>query len=225
MRRTLGVFTVALLAAGVARYCVGRSHRAGNADHSVRFVRNDRRWRVRWTDCGNECGNRLHLVLPRDQRVLHARSALDGGGRLVRGTCRRLGRPESGSDQHGHGMALHAVFPRHTERLRVRQYGAGSRGQRQRPADGYLVSRKRSERRRAGGQAQTWVNAAIAAATVGWSSPGNVSVLNLLNANGTKAQDQLYYKSVPEPGSLFLMSMGLVALVGARSRARKQLAV
>ena len=52
-------------------------------------------------------------------------------------------------------------------------------------------------------QAAVWVNEATNA---GWTDTGNVHVLNLLRQDSTgnytiKAQDQLYYQSVPEPAS------------------------
>jgi hypothetical protein len=73
------------------------------------------------------------------------------------------------------------------------------------------------------GQAQTWVNAAIAAELSGWVDPGNVVVLNLLRRDGNghytvKAQDQLIYQSVPEPGTTGLLLLGLGALGAYRRR-------
>lgn len=73
-------------------------------------------------------------------------------------------------------------------------------------------------------QALAWVDQATAA-TAGWTSVGNVRVLNLLRQDSTgaytlNAQDQLYLQSVPEPASLALFGVGLATLAAMRARAR-----
>ena len=57
-----------------------------------------------------------------------------------------------------------------------------------------------------------YVAAADAAVANGWNTYGNVRVLNLFDAKGGLAQDQMIY-AVPAPGALLLGSMG-VAMVG-----------
>ena len=66
-------------------------------------------------------------------------------------------------------------------------------GERPKPAEGTLADR--------------WVDEAIAA---GWSNIGNVRVLNLINARGGRAQDQLVL--VPEPSTLLILGAGLLGL-------------
>jgi hypothetical protein len=74
------------------------------------------------------------------------------------------------------------------------------------------------------GQALTWVNAALAAESGGWLDLGdNVVVLNLLRRDSSgnytvKAQDQLIYQSVPEPGTTGLLLLGLGAVQVYRRR-------
>lgn len=59
----------------------------------------------------------------------------------------------------------------------------------------------------AGTLADKWVKEALAS---GWTDIGNVRVLNLLNASGGRAQDQLVL--VPEPSTLLLLGAGLLGL-------------
>jgi len=70
-------------------------------------------------------------------------------------------------------------------------------------------------------QAQTWVAEATAA---GWTSLGNVQVLNLYkDAQFTQfAQDQLYITPIPEPEIYAMMAAGL-GLMGWAARRRKQI--
>lgn len=71
-------------------------------------------------------------------------------------------------------------------------------------------------------QATTWLAAANAAVAGSWGNTiGNVRVMNLQNANGTVAQDQLYIAPIPEPEIYAMMVAGL-GLMGFVARRRKQ---
>jgi PEP-CTERM motif len=55
-------------------------------------------------------------------------------------------------------------------------------------------------------------------AVAGGASGDGVKVLNLFYANGTKAQDQLTFTAIPEPASLMLVGLGLLAAAHRRRR-------
>lgn len=73
--------------------------------------------------------------------------------------------------------------------------------------------------------ATTWLAAANAAVAGSWGNTiGNVRVMNLQNANGSRAQDQLYIAPIPEPEIYAMMVAGL-GLMGFVARRRKQYGV
>jgi hypothetical protein len=74
------------------------------------------------------------------------------------------------------------------------------------------------------GKSAALINLANQAVLGGWSNDG-VMVLNLFWADGTPAQDQIVYvptqqtaAAVPEPATLVLMGLGLLALLTINSR-------
>jgi hypothetical protein len=66
--------------------------------------------------------------------------------------------------------------------------------------------------------ANNLINAAGAA---GWQDTGRVYVLNMVNASGGNAQDQLYITPVPEPEAYAMLAAGL-GLMGFVARRRRQ---
>jgi hypothetical protein len=57
----------------------------------------------------------------------------------------------------------------------------------------------------------------------GWTDIGNVQVLNLVNLNGGRAQDQLVLAPVPEPSTILLIGSGLIGFgIFGRKRFRRK---
>ena len=70
-------------------------------------------------------------------------------------------------------------------------------------------------------QALLWVGEAEEATRAGWTDIGNVRVLNLVDSQGNRRQDQLVM--VPEPSTLLLMGAGLIGIgVFGRKRFRRK---